>query len=226
MSLPHWMNFTLIISLILTMSFSHFRSYFESQNSAEAKLEGLELQLAQERMKYLLLNEDLSVFQNQVAQMIPQLAPQINEAPYPMRQLASVVVRPDGTRLREDRSQELLTQAKSLFEQEKFREAIPLLMQYVEAYSYRVEISEAYLLLVESLFQQGRIEEGSLMVRRMMEFFPTNELTGFAMLVLGKALEKQNQQDRALDLYMRVQRHFPQAEVQATTRQFLSEMEL
>lgn len=220
------MNFSLLICFVIAIGYSQFRAYFESQTSLEPVVEELKLQVSRERLRLELSQEDQLHFQNKVAVLLPQVAPDLEKASYPVRQLASVVVQRDGSLHGEDRAESLLKRSKELFLAEDFEQAIPALQSYVDEYGYRSEVVEVHLLLVESLFQQGRSDEGALVVARMMEFFPSNELTAFAMLRMGKAFAADQRVEAALDLYQRVLRHFAQPEVQATARSFLAELDL
>lgn len=223
--------FLIYISLLfsgLVWAYGAFRHHFNDADLFQEKILILRESVERERLRTRVAQEDMAVFRQQVASVIPEILKKEGkgEKGYPLRQLASVTAGKKGDGITDHVSAVLFERAKNKFRGGEFEKANELFLKIIHEYSYSVHIAEAFFLLAEGQFQIGVLEECVKTAERMVDLFPGNELTGFALLRMGKIFEIQHRPEEALEIYKTVLRSFPQPEVAAQAARSLRSVDL
>lgn len=205
----------LMLTTALTQAYSAFREHFSGVDEYRKQVTELKEQVRRKDLERAIVAQQMAEFQQHVGEILPEAIKDRGqgEKGYPLRSLASVVVRPQSDEMREKLIETFFLQGKKRFSQGEYRQANRIFRKVINDYSYSVHIVESYFLLSEGLFQMRQFKQCAETVERMVELFPESELTGFALIRLGQVFEYQRRSDEAVEIYQTVLRSYPYRDV-------------
>ena len=218
------------LMLVLTyVSIYHITNYKLSDLDYYKQKYKLESHINQSQKLQIELSEyKLYEFQQQVAEVLPPFIKRSKnvEESYPLRNLASIVQKPNWNKISSYKSKSIFNKAKKYFQSGQYNLAIRFFKVLINEYSYSVYSLEAYFLMSESYFQLRNLEESITAIDTMVTLFPGSELTGFAMLRLGKIFEIQNRSEEASGIYKTVLQSFSERDLVNQAKTALRSMAL
>lgn len=220
-----------IFSLILV--FGYLQVYWSIKNLDSvtpvlaAKVRELSDELKRAEMRELVQLERFQAYQQEVAALLPEslLRPSQSEGEYPLRKLASVMVKASPEKVETLAANSLFETGRSYFKKGEYEKANRLFKKLIQNYGYSPNAIEAHFLLSEGLYQLGQLDESTDSINQMVELFPESELTGFALIRLGNILESHDRTDEAVKVYRTVLRTFPYRAVSSQAALSLKQME-
>jgi TolA-binding protein len=228
MKLLNFVSFILVLTVGWMQFYSAVRETYNGMNELQARVQHLQNQSQETQIELAVEREHFLEFRQNIATMMPAVLKEkgLGEEGYPYRNLASVISRADGGKLRKTIATTLFEAGKRHFRKQEYVKAIRIFRQMIDKYGFSDHIPETYFLLAESHFQENELEECVTVVQQMVELFPSHELTGFSMVRLGRIYEIQNRNDDAIEIYKAVLRSFPQRDVASQAKSSLKGLDL
>lgn len=190
----------------LMQSYALFKNYFSPHKMDQKIISELKISIEKEKMKTIVLQNQIFDFQQEVAATLPSLdSVDRNPSTFQVRNLASISQKP---LLEMDLSGSLSQKAKSEFRQGEYSKAIESFKLLNERYPTSPLIVESYFLLGESYFLKNDVQECMDIVEHMMNHYPEHELTGFLMLRMGQVFQSQGRSDEAREVFRVVSQKF------------------
>ncbi len=220
-------SFILVLCVFWSWSFAIFSHHFSGVDHQKHAVHSLKKDQEVAALEIRLLREEMFAYQQQIAALMPQVAPEEFKGAkgYPMRQLASTLPGADSSSLQERLSTAYLARGKTNFRENKIPEAVRVFSDFIVRYPYAPQIGEAYFLLTESYFRVRDYENATKTVQKMVSLFPGNELTGFALIRLGQIFEYERRPEEAAEVYQTVLKSFPQREVASQASESIRNLE-
>lgn len=221
----------IIFSAILTIGnlavFWSVRERYSPIDLYKHKNHLLEKKIAALELQRQLDAEQEEQFQQEVAAALPQALQKVTQKnkDYALRNLASVVMRPQKDKLYDLVAKSVFESGKALFRKGEYVQANRLFQKVIDRYGFSTQVIEAHFLLAEGLYQTGELDRTTQVIDQMVELFPDSELTGFALLRLGQIFETRDRFDEAVQIYRMVSRIFPYRSVASQAEKNLRGME-
>ncbi len=208
-----FLTFCLMIVTIFVSAHALFRDSLSPVDGLRSKIEELEREKREAEFQAQLAEHRLSDFQQDVATLLPSAIKgrENDAAGYPLRQLASVQLEPEGMMI--ERASGLMDKAKKAFRDQDLERAMSLFSKIISKYPDSSHLAEAHFLLAESQYQHNDYEAAIATIEKMIDLFPENELTGYALLRLANIFEAQDRLEDAGDIYRAVLNNFKQKEI-------------
>jgi TolA-binding protein len=228
MALPYFLSFILVLALGWMQFFWTAQKHFNGVGEYKEKIEALNVQVNEQRLKTKLAQEDYLEFRQNVASLMPHVLPIAGqgEKGYPLRNLAAVLAPGSNEAVTQLISKTLFERGQQLFREKKFQESNHVFKQFIDRYSYSQHTPEAYFLWLDGSFQLGDFSQCAELANQMVELFPGTELTGFALLRLGRVFENQGRAEDAVDIYKTVMRSYPQRDLSSEAKKSLQGLDL
>jgi TolA-binding protein len=195
----------------------YFKEYFNNDSQDYVALtRRLEKQIEQEKLRTLLVQNQLQDLSQDVARQIPVEKLKVTSAAeYKLKQFG-LAMRVPASAEKPDLSSVLMEKGKTEYKSEKFDRAVKTFREVLEKYPTSSQIIEAHFLLGESLFQANRYDECLDIVYEMMNHFPQSEMTGYLMLRNAQILQLRRRHGEAVELYRVIMRNFKSSEALRT----------
>lgn len=201
-----FISFCLILLVGLMQSYALFQDYFSPYKEDQNKISMLKNQLEKEKLKRIIVQNELYDFRQEIATNIPELQSIAKDAKtYQLRSLASVSQAPISGF---DLSKTLSERAKAEFREGKYDSAAQSFVELIKKYPTSPLVIESYFFMGESYFLSKKPQECLDVVDMMMSQFPDNELTGFLMLRMGQILLARGRDDEAKEVFATVGEKF------------------
>lgn len=220
--------FSLLLCGLLSLFYVAVDTHLNGPSVYIEQLAQVQSQLQQEQLKSTLADYRLQEFKMEVARVLPKVlkeAPR-GEAGYPLRSLASVVLKGSAENVQAGLSDRLFIEAKALFRDSEYRQANQKLRTFLRRYPASAHVPEAYFLLAEGLFQVQEYDEFVKTSEALVKLYPESELTGFTLLRMGKVFEWQDRPEEAIGIYKTVLISFPYDRVARQAKLSLQAVEL
>jgi TolA-binding protein len=200
--------FCLILLVGLVEANFYFKQYFNDSKDYLILNHNLAKRLEQEKLKTLLVQNQLHDLEQDVAGQIPVEKLKITSAAeYKLKQFG-LAKRLPASAEKPELSSVLMEKGKTDYRAEKYDRAIKDFREVLQKYPSSSQIIEAHFLLGESLFQAGRYDECLDTVYEMMNHFPQSEMTGYLMLRNAQILEARRRHGEAAEFYRVIIRSF------------------
>ena len=210
------------------MFYGQARSYFNRPGPFLERINDLKHEVEQDKFRHQLTKFEFEDFRQHTATLLPAAIKQKGpgEKSYPLRTLASVTQKSDGSNFTVLKAKRTFEKGKDAFRRKSFESALGFFEEVVEEHPYSAHVLEALFLQVESNFQLRKYAQASRVLDKMVEAYPAHELTGYAMLRVGKIYEFQDRHDDAIRIYETVLKSFPDRNLSSVARESLRSVEL
>lgn len=224
MSSQHLALLSVMIMAVMGEVYHVVKNHYNGSGSYEKKMQVLEKEIEHQEFVRTLILGQFSVFRQQVASIVPDMIKEKDSLV--LRNLASVVQKPDRSKLSLGEMKAHFDDANELFKKAKYFEASRKFQTYLQEYPFSADLPRAYFLLAESQFQLRYFNDCIETIQSMVELYPDNELTGYALLRMGSILEFQDRPEEALEVYKTVLTAFGESNLAVEAKRAIASVNL
>jgi len=201
------------------------RHHFGGEAEMKITMEKLQERLEGEQLHRALVQQQLRDFKQDVASVLPDLAPE-DRSEYSVRNLASIVTAPDLEHFSIERAASLFEHGKASFKEGDYEKSNAAFRRLVQQYPDSTHVIESYFLYAEGTYQESDYEECLKTVDTMVSLFPENDLTGFSLLRMGQILSARDRVEDAEQIYRTVIENFKNTTLSDQAHKLLKEIVL
>lgn len=182
------------------------KDYFQASRlqKVEAQTDSFKKATLLANRKLLVMKEEELRFKNYIASMQPEIIKNykgLDEELYVSRSLASAYGDQKMLSISVGVEDRALENAKNLFRDKKYLEAIEKFKAFEDRYSQHPKIAEVMFLKAESYFLVKDYENALSSSLSLLEVFPENDLTGFILLRVAETYEGRQENLKAREVY-------------------------
>lgn len=190
----------LVISLGMLQLHSILERTFSDEHELKAELSRSAVLVEKEKMKQIVLQNQITDMQAVVAGLSLPEAGAAGEWVQSLRIPASVH--------QIDLSSLLFEEGSKKFKSSNYEESVKVFRDLIERYPASPKVVEAKFLLAEGFFRTGRMKECLDQIDEMIAQYPENKLTGYSMLRMSQIFKSKNRTEETAEVLRIVMKNF------------------